>query len=352
MVDAVATADLDADWARYRTNLAAIAAGMGDRNKAFKAHAVDLSDEEATATLLSNVSADVVINVSSLHSPRSVTQRLARVPGEAGERARAALTIGAQLPWHLAPAYTVMKARERAGLDVPVVNVSFADVVNPALWGSGLGAVCGAGNCEHLAYEIQRRVASDAVVPASEVLVHLVSGGSAMLHAGPSRMPYYLKVTVQGRDATPTYNTNELIESAMESRFYRGQGREPIFSTPAASAVKNALAIATDSRQVMTVNSPLGLPGDYPATLGRSGAELALPPDVSRVEAERIGGAAIPAFGFAEIRDDGTALYTEESRGRLKDLLGYDCPSIHPSDAWPRARELMAAYRSWLESVE
>ena len=191
MSGTIAVADLRADWGRYRTNLAAIGASMNGHDKSFTFHPVDLSDVSQTAEVFADVKPDVVINVSSLLSPRSVTEQLSRVPGEAGEQARAALTIGAQLPWHLAPAYNVMKARDSATPDTPVVNVSFADVVNPMLWSAGLGAVCGAGNCEHLAYEIRRTVAADHECAADAVQVFLVSGGSAMLHAGPGKMPYF-----------------------------------------------------------------------------------------------------------------------------------------------------------------
>ena len=348
-VDSIAVADIRADWGEYRTNLAAIGAAMSGQDKSFDFHQVDLSDVQQTSRMLSTARPDVVINVSSLLSPRSVTAQLSRIEGELGVRARAALTIGAQLPWHLAPAYSVMKAKEESGLEIPVVNVSFADVVNPLLWGAGLGAVCGAGNCEHLAYEIRRAVAVEHERPQKAVQVFLVSGGSAMLHAGPSKLPYFLKLTVDGRDVTSSYDTKSLIESAIESRFFHGEGQLPIFSTPAASAVKNALAIAQDTRELMTVNSPLGMPGDYPARLGALGAELALPDELSREEAEEIGRAALPVFGISRVEEDGTAIYSDETRDRLKDLLDYDCPGVHPSEAWARARELMQAYRRFLE---
>ena len=350
-VDAIAVADIRADWGEYRTNLAAIGAAMSGQNKSFEFHEVDLSDVQQTSRMLSIARPDVVINVSSLLSPRSVTEQLSKIEGELGDRARAALTIGAQLPWHLAPAYSVMKAKEASGLDIPVVNVSFADVVNPLLWGAGLGAVCGAGNCEHLAYEIRRAVAVEHERPQDAVQVFLVSGGSAMLHAGPGKLPYFLKLTVDGRDVTNSYDAKALIESAIESRFFHGEGSIPIFSTPAASAVKNALAIAHDTRELMTVNSPLGLPGDYPARLGARGAKLALPEELSRDQAEEIGRAALPVFGILGIEEDGTAIYSDETRNRLKDLLGYDCPHIHPSEAWARARELTKAYRQFLQKA-
>ena len=101
----------------------------------------------------------------------------------------------------------------------------------------------------------------------------------------------------------------------------------------------------------MTVNSPVGLPGDYPARVGVRGADLALPDELSRGEAEEIGRAALPVFGISGIEEDGTAIYSDETRTRLKDLLDYDCPSVHPSEAWARARELMQAYRRFLASL-
>ena len=350
-VDAIAVADIRADWGEYRTNLAAIGASMSGQDKFFEFHRVDLSDVQQTSGMLSTARPDVVINVSSLLSPRSVTEQLSKIEGELGDCARAALTIGAQLPWHLAPAYSVMKAREESGLDIPVVNVSFADVVNPLLWGAGVGAVCGAGNCEHLAYEIRRAVAVEHERPQEAVQVFLVSGGSAMLHAGPGKLPYFLKLTVDGRDVTTSYDTKLLIESAIESRFFHGEGQAPLFSTPAASAVKNALAIAHDTRELMIVNSPLGLPGDYPATLRATGAGLALPEELSREEAEEIGRAALPVFGISGIEEDGTAIYSDETRYHLKELLDYDCPKLHPSEAWAHARELMKAYRQFLQKA-
>ena len=211
--------------------------------------------------------------------------------------------------------------------------------------------MCGAGNCEHLAYEIRRAVAVEQERPQGAAQVFLVSGGSAMLHAGPGKLPYFLKLTIDGQDVTNRYDAKALIEAAIESRFFRGEGRLPIFSTPAASAVKNALAIVQDTRELMTVNSPLGLPGDYPARLGARGAELALPEELSREEAEEIGRAALPVFGISGIEEDGTAIYSDESRNRLKDLLGYDCPQIHPSEAWARAAELMKTYRQFLQKA-
>lgn len=350
-VDSIAVADIRDDWGEYRTNLAAIGAAMSGQDKSFEFHHADLSDVGQTAGVLARAKPDVVINVSSLLSPRSVTEQLSKVEGESGERARAALAIGAQLPWHLAPAYSVMKAKEESGLDIPAVNVSFADVANPMLWGAGVGAVCGAGNCEHLAYEIRRAVAVERQLPQEAVQALLVSGGSAMLHAGPGKLPYFLKLTVDGRDITGSYDAKALIESAIESRFFRGEGQAPLFSTPAASAVKNALAIIHDTGELMTVNSPLGLPGDYPARLGARGAELALSEELSREEAEEIGRTALPTFGFSRIEEDGTAIYSDETRDRLKDLLGYDCPTLHPSEAWARARELMRAYNRFRESA-
>ena len=348
-VDSIAVADIRADWGEYRTNLAAIGAAMSGQDKSFEFHRVDLSD----------VSADVAYAIDR-ESRRSHQRLVPAIPpvchGAVVQDPGRGRGAGPCRANHRGAAPVASRSRLQCdesqggvGLDIPVVNVSFADVVNPMLWGAGVGAVCGAGNCEHLAYEIRRAIAVEHERPQDAAQVFLVSGGSAMLHAGPGKLPYFLKLTVDGRDVTPSYDTKALIESAIESRFFRGEGQAPLFSTPAASAVKNALAIAQDTQELMTVNSPLGLPGDYPTRLGARGAELVLPDELSREEAEEIGRAALPVFGFSAIEEDGTAIYSDETRDRLKDLLGYDCPRIHPSEAWVRARELMQAYRGFLD---
>ena len=84
-VGTIAVADIRADWGRYRTNLAAIGASFGGHDKSFEFHHLDLSDVCRTAEVISKVKPDVVINISSLLSPRSVTEQLSRIPGEAGE---------------------------------------------------------------------------------------------------------------------------------------------------------------------------------------------------------------------------------------------------------------------------
>ena len=68
-------------------------------------------------------------------------------------------------------------------------------------------------------------------------------------------MPYFLKLTVNGKDVTSNYKPKTLIEAAIRSRFFPVEGYPPLFPIPAASAVKNALAVAHDSRELMTVNS-------------------------------------------------------------------------------------------------
>ena len=81
-VDSIAVADIRADWGEYRTNLAAIGAAMSGQDKSFEFHQVDLSDVQQTSRMLSTAKPDVAINVSSLLSPRSVTEQLSKVKGK------------------------------------------------------------------------------------------------------------------------------------------------------------------------------------------------------------------------------------------------------------------------------
>ncbi len=172
-----------------------------------------------------------------------------------------------------------------------------------------------------------------------------MSGGSAFLHNGPRKLPFYLKVLVSGEDITDRYDPVSLVEEAIATRFFQVGKRPQLFSTPAASAAKNALAILNDANAFMPVNAPLGLVGDYPARLGANGAQLALPEDLSREEAAIIGSAALKWFGIEAIREDGTVTYTDEAHDLAKERLGYDCKELHPGDEESRAKELLQALK-------
>ena len=332
-VDSIIVADVRGDWGRYRTDLAAIGATISGHSMAFSFYEVDLQDIDRTARVLEEVRPGVIINTTTLLSPRLVPHGL----GSA--------SLGIQLPLHLTLISRLMKALRQSGVSAPVVNVSSADVVNPTLWARGYRIACGAGNCEHVAYQIIRMISQRESVPLSEVTLYFVAGGSAFLHNGPRKLPFYLKVLVSGKDVTNRYDPVPLIEEAIATRFFQVGKAAQLFSTPAASAAKNALAILNDANTFMPVNAPLGLVGDYPARLGAKGAELALPDDLSKKEAAIIGSAALKWFGIEAIREDGTVAYTDEAHGLARDRLGYDCKELHPGDEESRAKELLRALK-------
>ena len=344
-VDTIVTADVREDWGRYRTEMAAIGATMNGHRKAFKFHVVDLQDVDQATRVLNEVRPGVIVNTTSLLSPRLVREGLAQIPSKKREPITEALPLGVQLPWHLALASRLMRAVERSGVAAPVVNVAFSDVVNPILWASGMRVTCGAGNCEHVAYEIMRRVSEREDVPIDEVDLYFVGGGSALLHYGPRKLPFYLRVFVRKAEVTDKYDPVALVEEAIQSRFFQPGKLPQLFSTPGASAAKNAMAILNDTNAFMPVNAPQGLVGDYPARLGAKGAEVVLPPGFSLEEAAKIGEAALKWHGIEVIREDGTVVYTDEAYYGAKEWLGYECKELHLDEIEPRARELMNVYR-------
>ena len=114
-----------------RTTIAMLGSAIAGHTKRFEHHRVDLADEGAMARLLAEVRPDAIVHSATVQSPR-ILNSAALDPARRAE-VRAA-TFGMWLPWQLWPAAQLMRAVEAAGIDTHVVNASFPDVVNVAIW--------------------------------------------------------------------------------------------------------------------------------------------------------------------------------------------------------------------------
>ncbi|MBI2847180.1 MAG: hypothetical protein HYX82_04780 [Chloroflexi bacterium] len=343
-VDFVAAADIRGDWGAYRTEMAAIGAAMDGQKKSFSFHMVDAQDVDATAKILSQVKPSVIVNAMTLKAPRVVWEMLNSIPENKRQRAAASLSLGIQIPWHGLLAARLLQAIQKSGVEAHVVNISFPDAVNPMLWRHGFGPTCGAGNSEHVAYEIKRMISAQEKVSIHEVLVYFVGAGAALIREGPQKVPPFLRIFVREQEVTSKYDTKSLVEVAVKARFFQLGRRPQLFSNIGASACKNAMAILNDTNELMTVNSPNGLSGDYPVRLSAKGAEIALPKDLSLEDAMIISHEGLRYHGIREIRDDGTVVYTDEAHGAAKEVLGYDCKELHFEELEARAAQLSQAY--------
>jgi len=155
--------------------------------------------------------------------------------------------------------------------------------------------------------------------------------------------PFYTKIIVDGEDVSEKW-PNEKI-----TRLYREAGYGIVTQLhsnlvdqmrTASSFLKHVLAIYYDTNVIHTcVTGVEGLPGGYPTRLSRNGAEVVLP-GISREEAIRINVEGGKIDGIQEIKEDGTVVYCEENVSYMREVLGYECSELKPSESLERALEL------------
>ncbi len=320
-----------------RTTMAMLGSALEGHTKQFEHHRADLADEREVARLLAEIRPDVIVHSATVQSPR----RFMGATVDPGRRAEIrAATFGLWLPWHLWPAAQLVRAVELAGIDTHVVNASFPDVVNVALWRHfGHGPTAGAGNVEVCAARVLRHVMAVTDRPAADIEVSLV--GSHALLAYGAIVPHHFRLTVGGVDATAAVDLAAVLSSWPEPINW---GRADVFSLFAASAVKNAVALTQPDAVTTHVTSPMGLPGGYPATIGDGRVDLRLPPGLDTAQATAINDRAARFDGIDRIAADGTVVYTAEARAAMENL-GYRCEAVGFDDLPRRCGELQQLYR-------
>jgi hypothetical protein len=319
------------------TTIAMLGSAIEGHTKRFEHHQVDLADEGAMARLLAEVRPDAIVHSATVQSPRLLNG--ADIPPALRAAVRAA-TFGMWLPWHLWPAAQLTRAVELAGIETHVVNASFPDVVNVALWRHfGHGPSTGAGNLEVCAARVLRYVMATTGRPAAEIDVSLV-GSHALLTRGVA-VPHHFRLTVGGVDATGEVDLAAALSRWPEAISWHGNVPNSVF---AASAVKNALALVGAEPLVTHVSAPMGLPGGYPAVVGSGTAELRLPPDIDEASAVAINDRAARFDGIEDIAAGGTVVYTAESRAAMENL-GYRCEALEFGDLRRRCDELRNIYQ-------
>ena len=236
----------------------------------------------------------------------------------------------------------LMEAVNQSGIETHVVNGAYPDAVNVILTKLGYNPTCGGGNMDLGLSRVKRIVATKQKVPFKSVQIYGVGHHGAYYRA---RMggPFYTKIIVDGEDVSDKW-PNEKI-----SRLYKEAGYGVVTQLhtslvdqmrTASSFLKHVLAIYNDTNVVHTcVTGVEGLPGGYPARLNREGAEIVLP-GISREDAIQINVEGGKIDGIQEIKDDGTVVYCEENVNSMREVLGYECTELKPSESLERAKEL------------
>jgi NAD dependent epimerase/dehydratase family len=296
---------------------------------------IDLFDINGTAELLKELQPKVICNLASLGS-WWITRLL---PLEEYEKIG---SVGPWLPNHLTLAHKLMQAVKKSGIDTSVVNGAFPDATNVVLSKIGLEPVCGGGNMDLGLGRVKRVIARTMKVPFRAVQLYGVGHHGAYYTARMSG-PYYVKVIVEGQDVSDQW-PNERI-----TRLYQEAGYGVITQyksalvdqmRTASSFLKHVLAIYYDTAEVHTcVTGVEGLPGGYPTQLSRSGAKVVLP-GISREEAIHINELGAKIDGIEKIKDDGTVVFCEKNVEYMREVVGYECIELKPSESEERAKEL------------
>ena len=160
--------------------------------------------------------------------------------------------------------------------------------------------------------------------------------------------PFYVKVIVEGTDVSDQWPNERITQLYQEAGYgvitqYKSSLVDQMRT--ASSFLKHVLAIYYDTGKVHTcVTGVEGLPGGYPARLSREGAEIVLP-GISREEAIRINVEGGKIDGIEKIKDDGTVVFLDRNVEHMRQVLGYECKELKPSESEERAQELNSQLR-------
>ena len=296
---------------------------------------IDLFDIDGTAEMLSELRPKVICNLASLGS-WWITRLL---PDDEYMKIG---PIGPWLPNHLTLAMKLMKSIKKSGEDIKVVNGAFPDATNVVLGKLGMAPVCGGGNMDLGIFRWKRILARDMGVPYSSVKVYGV-GHHGTFYTKRMDAPFWVKILVNGEDVTDNYPNTKLRDMYADAGYagssqYAGALVDQMRT--AASFLKNVLAVYYNTNEEMEcVPGPNGLPGAYPCRLGEKGAVVFVP-DIEVEEAIKINQAGGQYDGIERIKDDGTVVYMDENVEYMREVVGYDCKELKPSESEERAREL------------
>lgn len=339
-IDKIALSGRNEELGVFKMNAAALGSVDQGITRKYEFFKNDAQDIDATARLLKKVKPDVILLSLSVHPPGFISTL--PIPNDVRKRFQEA-GFGSQLPWHLLLPAKFMQAIKKSGIQTHVINASFPDVVNPALWNHfGFGPTVGIGNIDLIAPRIIKHVSNTEDVPVRDVVLSFIGSHALMAHGSQAGVPFFLKIYLGDRDITGKYDINWLTQKQSRSERLQkaGETLSPYSNhITAASAVKNILAIANDTNQYTLASSPNGLIGGYPVRLNARGAKTVLPKGLTLEQAIKINEDAERFDGIEKIKADGTIIYTDKTYRAMKEL-GYDCKELTFDDLESRCKEL------------
>ena len=343
-IPTITTVDIDEDWGVRKTNSALAGAAQMGYYPDIEFVRLDAFDVDRMAEFLGKLKPTVIYNGMTLQSWWVIT-RLPEDAYKAIDEAR----FGPWFPMHFVPAYKLMQAVKKTGIETHVVNAAFPDLVNPALAKIGLAPTVGIGNIDNICCTLRLVASKMFEAPMRSVQIFMVAPHYFSYYAArfgeDGGAPYYLKVMIDDRDVTPEIDPREFLGNV------RTIGKRPgsIQAHPvvASSACKIIQGILLDTKELGHAPGPNGLPGGYPIRLRASGVEVFLPAGLALDEAVRMNNEAQVLEGVESVEDDGTVVITDRATAVFKKLLDFDrkCYTVENCEAdW---KELDQKFKKW-----
>lgn len=337
----IVTCDIREDWGYAKTMTAAVGASQEGYNKRLEFRKVDLYDVNGTAELLTEINPDVIYSATTLQSwwvPLLLPHEVAEKSEVAG--------IGPEVSVHLVLTYKLMQAFKKSDIKARVLNNSYPDVVNPVLWRNGFKIDIGSGNSDLCMEDIRQTISYQYNVPPQEVSVYLYTAHPMNTLANKKDIPYILKIYVSGIDVTGKHDGKKLVQGFNSALLPAKMTTWLAHPRVAASAVKNIMAMINDTNELTNLPGPNGLPGGYAVRVSAKGAEVVLPEGVTMEQAVQVNLDALKFDGIQEIKEDGTLVFTEESRRLTEEWLGADIGrDLKLADVEERAKEVVTLTR-------
>jgi hypothetical protein len=345
----IVTADINEEWGVRKTNSAIAGAFQFGLYPEIEFVQLDAFDIDRTAKVLKEIEPTIIYNSMTLQSWWVITQ----LPHDAYK----AIDEARYAPWypmHAVPAYKLMQAVKKSGINTHVVNAAFPDLVNPALHKIGLSPTVGIGNVDNLVCSLRIIAGKMFNAPLRAVTVYLVAPHFISYYAtrfgNVGGAPYYLKVIVDDKDVTSKIDRDKFFaEVVTVGRRPGGTQAHPVV---ASSVCRIILGILFDTKELGHAPGPNGLPGGYPVKLSAGGVEVFLPEGLALDEAIRINNEGQIFEGVESIEKDGTVVLTDKSAGIFRKLLDFDCKVYTFKDCEAKAKELDEKFKKWAAKFE
>jgi len=258
--------------------------------------------------------------------------------------------FGAWIPVNLALTLSLMESLSEVGYDGITLTAPFPDVVNCVLDRMGIAPTCGVGNVEKVATKLRYLVGERLGRAPPEVDVRVVAHHSFLAPVfggrkeGEEVPPHYVTVRVDGEDVSDDLDLEEILFRSFElppgpawNLFHSG------------CTVRMIRTLLGDTTELVHAPAPGGLPGGYPVLAGAGTVEVAPLDGLTLDEAIAINERSHRFDGVERIEEDGTVVLTERAADLFRQTLEYDCPRLHPAEAFDRGQELMRRFREYGE---